>query len=436
MLTIARFESLAACATLRDEMDALNRQSRRPCPYSTFAYYENFIAHDELLVEGRDARMLLLAVRDGDRLVGYAALRRRRATPLSRRFAKIEWLVTRDTDRPHMVCAPGDEERCARAIVEHLRDDELRWSYLELGDQEEHDALARAARSLAGRWFVARRYDGHAHSWLDVRWPDGAGYFRGLSKKKRGKVSHDVRKLMKSARLEIVRSVDPASARALLPVYLAIEGRSWKHRARVGIGRHPQRIAFYEGLFDECQPMRAGISLLVLDGTPVAGMISGTFADTFYLIEIVYDGRCERSSPGQTLQFFTMMHVVDAGLARVNMRSDSTYWKSEWLATSSPTHHLRIIRRPSLSWVQSIAGAVRRRVRAALASSQRRWNPLKRVVRWRSGRGGVTPYAGPDARELLARVIATAVPLDRVGHEEIQATLPFGAPRATSLAAR
>lgn len=438
MLTVARFDSLDACAHLRDRIDALNLRSRRPCPYSTFAYYENFLRNDELLTEGRDARVLFLAVLDGDRLVGYAALHRRRAVPFDPRLGKIEWLVTRDTDRPHMVCAPEDEARCARAIVDHLLHDEPRWSYLELGDQEEGDALAGAALGLHGHRLVVRSYDGHAHSSLDVRWPTSDAYFRSLSKKKRETVSHDIRKLMKQGRVEVVRSTDAASARALLPVYLAVEARSWKQAARVGIARHPKRVAFYEGLFADDQPLRTAVSLLVVDGTPCAAMISGTFADTLYLIEIVYDARHERWSPGQALQFFTMTWAVESGFARVNMRSDSVYWKSEWLATSSPTHHVRVIRRPSAPWLLSLAGALRRRVRAARALPRLSWNPLKRYVRSRepAPSAAAGSYAGPDARTLYADVLASRPCLERLDHESIQATLPFGSSRAVSPATR
>lgn len=434
MLTIARYESLAACAPLRDQMDALNLRARRPCPYSTLAYYENFLVNDEFLVEGRDARLLFLAVLDDDRLVGYAALRRRRTIQLGGAPAKIEWLVTRDTDRPHLVCAPEDGDRCARTIVGHLVHDEPPWTYLELADQEDDDPLVRALRALAGGRFVVRGYEGHANSTLDVHWTDGAAYFRCLSRKTRETVSHQVRKLMASGRVELVRSTSPSGGRALLPAYLAVEARSWKHAAGVGIGRHPKRVAFYEGLFDDAQPMHVAISLLVLDGTPVAGMVHGTFGDTLYLIEIAYDGRFERVSPGQALQFFAMMHAVDSGHARVNMRSDSAWWKSQWLATVSSTAHVRVLRRPSLPWARAIAGALRRRVRG---DEQVAWNPLRRLVRERTAN---TPWPASgvetDSRAVLAAVLAHGAQVERMDHESIESRLPFGAGRGRRPARR
>ena len=46
-------------------------------------------------------------------VVGYMALRK---------GAKLEWLITLEVDRPHVVARPGDEARVSTAILRALSD--------------------------------------------------------------------------------------------------------------------------------------------------------------------------------------------------------------------------------------------------------------------------------------------------------------------------
>ena len=426
MLRVIQHETLASCASLRVELDALNRRARRPCPYSTLAYFENFLAHDECDVEGATARLLFLTVHDAARVVGYAALRRRRTWQLGAGFGKLEFLTNRDADRPHLVCAPEDEARCAEAVVRHLLDLRPRWTYLELMDQEPDSPLWRALRELAPPSIRIAAVAGHDTSLIHVRWPTAAAYVAALGARKREAVRRTVRKLVAAGRVGLVRSTDRESARALLVPYLAMERWSWKSAARTGIGRDPRRVALYEGLCDPSQPMRVGVRLLTLDDAPIAGVIDGAFDDTVHFLDGAFDARAEQLSPGRTMMLLAILDWMREGFSTVDLRNDYAYYKTEWLAEAWTNVHVRVVRRRSLANVMLHLGDLRRRWRATPPT---RGNAAKRALP-DSRRRAPAPDERDDTRRVLAATLAAHANIDVCDEDTLLASLPWTMRRA------
>ena len=74
-ITVRCFESFEDAEFLRFEVDALNRASAHPDPFSTFAFFEAYFRHDELHPPGRGSCLWFLTAFRGPQLIGYLALR-------------------------------------------------------------------------------------------------------------------------------------------------------------------------------------------------------------------------------------------------------------------------------------------------------------------------------------------------------------------------
>ena len=129
------FHSLEGASPFESEMEAINRGARRPDPYSTLAYIRTHLAHDEFRPSEEPLEPWLLLAFDGARLAGYLPLRRTWHRVLGRKAAKLEFLVTYDTDRPHLVSRPEDEGRLVvltdkgrqlvdAAVIDHLENEQ------------------------------------------------------------------------------------------------------------------------------------------------------------------------------------------------------------------------------------------------------------------------------------------------------------------------
>src|SRR4051812_38904408 len=139
-LRIEVLRSLGAVAPLRDQIDALNLVSRRPCPFSTFEYLETFLAHDEYFA--REDELLFLAAFDESRLAGYLPLRKFHDRRFVVPFGHVLPMISHDTDRPHVVARADDEARCCEAFYRYLLDRERGWDLLELPMQDEASGLS------------------------------------------------------------------------------------------------------------------------------------------------------------------------------------------------------------------------------------------------------------------------------------------------------
>src|SRR5262245_55603373 len=120
----------------------------------------------------------------------------------------------------------------------------------------------------------------------------------------RSNLSRNVRRLLHTGDVQVLSSDEPQSLSQLFELYLAIERRSWmSHTDGGAVLRHPRSISFFRGLLDERQPMRVSIDILLLDGAPIAGLISGAFDRCLYLLQTTYDEQYTGLGPGNLLLY-------------------------------------------------------------------------------------------------------------------------------------
>jgi hypothetical protein len=422
---------------VKDELDHLNRASARRCPFATPQLLETHVAHDDAF---RTARPVFLLARECGRLAGVLPLRATTQKTAGVPWTKLEWALTLEVDRPHLVCHPDDEDAIARAMWRWLCAPRRRWSMLELSQQDEGAAMRVASEAIPASRFFARTLpsrDGNVLRLVDdagaPRFADVGAYLQALSRKQRSNVKRAVLDTLARPGTTLVSSTTTAAARRLFELYLDVERRSWKVRGDAAIVRNPSRVAYYQALLDERQPLSLQVDVLLDQGVPVAGHVTGTFEGATYFMQTVHDERLDDVSPGSLMLLWSVKQAIDAKRAAFNMLPDFSYYKARWLADVVPTTTLQVFKKGTLPWTKAVLGDWKRRLAPPPPQTEVLQNASKQEAELKRS---TTPP--PPDRELAARVLVDA---ERLGirswtAEELLRALPFdGAVRAKSPAA-
>jgi hypothetical protein len=433
LIEVRCFGSLEEAAFLRDEVDALNRAGTRPDPFSTFGFFQNFLRHVERYSQGQGLRLWFLAAFSADRLVGYMALKQMTQRVLGLREFKLDFLVTHDADRPQLVARPELALAVSEAFYAYLLERKREWSFLEFRQQDAASPLFPPPAAVKLKGYLVRQWPSLDNGTIHVRWGTLDAYFKSFSKKFRSNVSRQMRSLLAAGEVEYLASSDPAATPALLELYHSIEPRSWKSRAGVAIGRYPQWVDYFRGLLDARQPMRVSIQVLLLDGLPVAGLISGAFMRGLYALHIVYDDRLSRLAPGSAMLLMGMRQAIDGRYAFFNLLAGFGYYKVRWQAQMTETRIAQIYRAGSLLFWRRVFGDWKRRVFSARSGETPvLFNPLRRDVSEREGErtelGGIPRLQ--VSREERGRIAALIAEVRKGRGEflsaaELAAAMPF-----------
>ena len=414
MISVRCFESLEAAGAIRDDVNALNRLAARPDPFSTFEFFETYLRHDEDFPAGRGVKVWFLAAFRNARLIGYLALKQVTRRTLGLRAVTVGFLVTHDTDRPHVVSRAEDLLQVSEAFYAHLLARRGEWSCLEFQQQDDSSSLFPPPAGADLKGCLLRQWTSLENCTIPVRWGHLADYFHAMSRKFRVNLGRQMRALLAEGAVELLTSSDPATTPALFELYLGIEAHSWKAEAKASIGRHPERIAYFRSLLDARQPMRVSIQILLLDGEPVAGLICGAFEAGLYALHIVYDDRLARLAPGSAMLLLGMRQAIVGRCEAFNLLSGFGYFKVRWLAQITPLRVAQIYRVGSLLYWRRVIGDFRRSVfSAALNEARVLFNPLRRSVGV-AGRAptepakGVGPPLAGAERQRIAALVAEA----------------------------
>jgi CelD/BcsL family acetyltransferase involved in cellulose biosynthesis len=423
VLTVHCATSLQELAARRAELNAINRASQLPDPFSTFEFYELYYAHDEFVRHGVDSELWFLTVREDGRIVGYLPLRRVRDRALRIGCWKVEFFATHDNDRPHLVARTGDEERCRTAVFRWLHEHRRDWSFLELKQQPAESILCDTSTFSRSRYY-SRKFPNLENSSIEIRWKSLREWFGELSQNMRHNLGRQFRALAALGRLEHIASSDPAATPHLFQLYLTIEARSWKAGADATISRSPRRIEFFRKLLAPRSPLHARIDLLLLDGIPIAGLFSGAFERRLYAMHSVFDNAYSKGGPGGTALLFGMREAIDGGYLCFNLLSGFCYYKTRWRANVTRTHAVQVFRVASPRFFRARLGELRR---AVLQKPER--GAEFNVARRESVIAPSPIAAGERARiaASLTELVRLGVPIE--GPADLARSLPFGVRR-------
>jgi len=439
VIAVDCYSSLAEAAYLRQDVNALNLASARPDPFSTFEFYENFLRHDECFPGGQGMHLWFLTAFIDDELVGYLVLKQVKYKIMGLATSKVSFLVTHDTDRPHLVARAEHQSPVSIAFYQYLLGRQQEWSFLEFQQQDNTSALFPPPRAAALHDHLVSQWTGLDNGTIRLRWASLQDYFKSLSKSLYSNIRRQTHHLFDAGKVELLSSSHPSTTPALLELYLSIEAHSWKSKANVNISHHPQHIEYIKGLLDPLQPMRISIQVLLLDGIPIAGLICGSFRNDLYALHMVYDDEMNRLAPGSTLIMMGMRQAIDGHYACFNLLSGFGYFKHRWLADMTETHVTQIYRKGSLPyWRRIIGDRVREVFSFGLDHATRLFNPLRRKVSVHAGQpnppGTVPkPQRSAEERRQIAALIATIRDSEgeHLNTAALRAVMPFDVQPAT-----
>jgi CelD/BcsL family acetyltransferase involved in cellulose biosynthesis len=275
MLTVHCASSLDELAPEREQLDAINSESRLPDLFSTFEFFQVYFQHDEFYRHGVETELWFLTIRDEGRIIGYLPLRKVGERVLGIPSTRVEFFATHDNDRPHLVSRPADEERCRDAVLGWLREHRREWSFLELKQQPAESILCQA-EAFSGRRYYLRRFPNLENGTIHIRWSTLREWHKSLSHKMRNNIGRQFRMLNSLGHLEHLASSDPVATPLLFELFLGIEPRSWKAGAGATLARSPRRLEFFRRLFDP-RALQHALGLLLLQDA----LASGSDADAF-----------------------------------------------------------------------------------------------------------------------------------------------------------
>jgi hypothetical protein len=362
-LSVSCVDGLAALERFSSVIDRLNLASAHPNPFLSSAFLRCYALRVEYHTPGREERLFL--IRDGDRLIGCAPMRR----SIDRgRGARFQFLAPRDTAGPGILCAPEDEARVAAALIRYICDIEKGWGMLELVTQRPEAKLRLAVHAAANREFRARDISVAPHNEISVAWKDLNEYFQSLAKKMRSNLSRQARRLFRAGETELILAEGAQAVTAWFDAYCDLDRRSWKHDTAASIERHPRRVRFYR----EIAAGRAGFDPefigIVLDGVLIAGLLIGsnaTMSPQFHgawCLETAYDQSRADLGPGQLLLLLAVGRAIDKGHRHLSLLQNFSYFKHRWAAEPIDVVNVQLIRRSSLHNLVASLGELRRKL--------------------------------------------------------------------------
>ncbi len=431
MIEVRCLHDLRDAEPFRDAMHALNLASARPDPFATFEFYANHLRNG--IPNPATVQLWLLLAFSEDRLVGYLALKLRRLRVFGLPAAKLELLTAFKADRPHLIVAGEARAAVQAAIYDYIFGRRREWSLLEFAQQDAASTLLPLPAQATSDGYACQQWPNLENGSIAVRWDSSTAYFSALSGKFRRSVSRQMRTLLAAGDVQLLTSAEPETLPPLLELYRSIEAHSWKARTDVAFEGVDQRIEFYRELMEPGQPMRITIHVLLLDGMPIAGLITGVFAGGLYALQMAYDDRYGRLAPGSALMLMGMRLAIEGGYRFLNLLQGFGYYKTRWLAHMTGTQSLQIYRTGSLFYWRRVLGDARRRwFGAAPVDEAPLSNPSRRAIAGTAGTEAIESRAqrmisGEHARcaDLIARVKRGRG--EFLSSQQLVAALPFAA---------
>ena len=349
---------------------------------------------------GAGKALYILVLRRNSEVVGIAPLQISQARIWGRSFRRVELIGMPDEiDRPTCLF-PETATACAMSVLDHLHARRAHWDMLQLDEQIAGSPLAVAVRDFSagnGLMFATTPFHPCPYLELDTTWE---AHLAQRSRRLRRNLRAAKRRLSAAGRLELRRCTTPAEIREHLPRYVALEARSWKPAAGIGIARSPDYLAFYEALARSYGGDGAfHLLLLELDGRPIAGTLALDWRGVYYSLQIAHDGSYDACSPGTVLEALELETCFASGAwHEYDFLGGALNNKLRWTSTVRPTLCVHAFRKtPRLVLLFVLYFRLKPLVRRLLERAG--W--LERVLGWRERLAGARREApaGDRARD-------------------------------------
>lgn len=326
-MRVEGFTSLSSLVPWERALTRLNLESTRPSPFHTLPGLEAYA--------GSDTPLILVAF-DPERAVGMLPLRQSIET-----LHGLSGLKLQSLSAQHGLQARHEDElRVSHAFMQHLTTRSPSYSLLELDGLRPDSLLAHAATSLEGFKLGVELVETHPTATVPLA-GGVEGWFLGLDHLGPS-LMRKSRALLAAGEVELVSCQDPRAGSAMLSLYFDLEARSSKVEARSGIGADPKARARYTSLAANGPLL---FHWLLLDGLPVAGLITLPFGDTAHQLESTCDEAFAAAGPDELLFLLAVRDLAERGAKTLELDSDLALRHERFGAHLTPTQAVQVYQR-------------------------------------------------------------------------------------------
>jgi hypothetical protein len=375
---VRAFRSLSDLRPCAQALRALNLSAKTPSPFHTFEYLDALLKHREQ----SGFTPLFVVAFDAGRPIGFL--------PLKVRSGTVTLLEPRP---PHLIARPEDEGRVAAAMWKFLVSHEGSWSVAELAAQDDRAPLSLAAAQLNGVT------------------SDRLVPVLPVLEATHAPSARQARRLLEAGELEFLACDDRRALKGLLDLYLDLEVRS----GRASLLRHPSRIERVKSVAAPApgNPTSPLFHWLLLDGLPIAGLLSLRFGANIFPLEQTCDDAFRALEPCDAL----MALAAQDALAR-----DATL-----RPPAASTFTLRVRKRWNLRFLADNFDLLKHwTFTAPVASAQAGVLPAHCT---RAPDAGKQLRARTRALDVLARIEGAGVCVDRLAGDALELPLGLTRPR-------
>ena len=254
------------------------------------------------------------------------------------------------TDRTQFLM-PDRREEQLRAIFQYLQKDTKSWDVLELQEQvidSEYESIVRSIfkdTSSYHQEIINPAID----PFLKMEFgPDGwEKYLLTRSKKHRKKWRYLQNRLLREGTVSVARHTEGKDLFTIIAKYQELEQKSHKFGTTSTVSS--QIREFYIELATALRPKgNMHFVFLLLNDTPIAGLIGMSFEDRYAALQTVFDEKFSKFSPGFLVGGYDMKWAMEKGFSEYDFMSGFLTDKLLWTDSFRILCSLRIIRKRAL----------------------------------------------------------------------------------------
>jgi len=339
---------------IRAEWNALVERMRYPTVFCGWEWVTTWWEH---FGAGRELRVLLIY--RANELKGILPLYL--TTRLSARSARIGRVLAYCSaedlypDPLDMICAEGDAEACAAAVLSYLAGASRDWDILHLRFMQENSQLFRTTHRAGAYGSRAERVSAASYVSLTGSYADYVGQ---LSVNERSNVRRRRRKLFERAGI-VYADMAAMGAAAALERLVDLHGRRAAEKGIASSFARPEVVAFHRDLLDRIDPRRVWLRGLQHDGDIIAAFYGFIAGRTLSYYQLGYDPAWSEYSPGSVLLQETIREAFETGLAEYNFLQGQEAFKQRWANQSRRLYGVDLFNRTLCGRLSRSLGAAR-----------------------------------------------------------------------------
>jgi len=333
--SVVRIDNFGDMLSLENQWNALLKKSNIDSPFMTFEFISTWWKHF-----GDDSKLFVLAVYDGEQLVGIAPLMQKKRSI----FRVLQFIGTGDSEYLGFVTV-GDKQRVVQTILDYLIDNRSEWDVINLYHMP-FDQFSNT-NAVDGRTLkiFSRAYSKSSYLSLDGSWED---FLQTQSRSFRKDIKRIENKLAKAGNPELVCYVDPISAAKLFDILSDIEAQSWKAQSgNLFFNAKNARGFFTELLGKFARRVWLEGYVLKLDGEPIATELNFSYNNKIYSYSGNFSKKYAKLSPGRLVMSRTIRSAFERGFTEFDFLEGIENYKSRWM-TGQRSVHQAVITKKSL----------------------------------------------------------------------------------------